>query len=255
MAAAPTVRELNSLIAELGQSILPQKQLIDADIARTEMSGAAQEAGLGAAKDKEFKGIGQRAQNKGMFFSGFAPNEEAEYTGGTYLPALAALQATIAQTRSSLLGKKADLDADIFGKAFQTRENDINAKNTWESEQERRAWEADQARIERESRAAEAEKDRRASLAAAASKSSASAAPKLTKNARGGWDVSEGYDLAGYARATGADLITLLSQGDAEDRRAAGWYMEKINKYGTENADKYFQELQRDRPTAFYRGG
>lgn len=77
----------------------------------------------------------------------------------------------------------------------------------------------------------------------------------LTKNSRGGWEVGGGLDLAGYARATGADLITLLLQGDAEDRQAAKWYLEKINKYGTRDADKYFQELQQDRPTAFYRGG
>lgn len=79
--------------------------------------------------------------------------------------------------------------------------------------------------------------------------------PTLTKNKQGGWEVSGGLDLAGYARATGADLITLLLQGDKQDRQAANWYLEKINKYGSENADKYFQELQRDRPTAFYRGG
>ena len=88
-----------------------------------------------------------------------------------------------------------------------------------------------------------------------ASQRASSAEPTLTKNKRGGWEVSGGYDLAGYARATGKDLITLLLQGDKKDRQAAKWYLEKINKYGPANADKYFEELQRDRPTAFYRGG
>lgn len=91
--------------------------------------------------------------------------------------------------------------------------------------------------------------------AAALKTSGGGAKPTLTKNKQGGWEVSGGLDLAGYARATGADLITLLLQGDKQDRQAANWYLEKINKYGSENADKYFQELQRDRPTAFYRGG
>lgn len=92
-------------------------------------------------------------------------------------------------------------------------------------------------------------------LARQKASSSGSGVPTLSKNKRGGWNVSGGYDLAGYSRATGADLITLLLQGDEQDRQAANWYLEKLNKYGTKDADKYFQELQRDRPTAFYRGG
>lgn len=256
--AAPVVRDLQSLISEIGQSIQPQNQLLDQSIVANDNAGVAQEAGLGAKQTQAFKGIEQGAQNKGMFFSGFSPDQQAQYTSTTYLPALAELQRTIAGARAGLLGKKADLQTDVYNKAFQTRENDVSAKNTYDAEQERRAWEAEQARVAAERAAIEAEKDRQASARAAsvrASSNTKAAAPTLTKNKNGGWDVSGGYDLAGYARATGADLITLLSQGDAQDRQAAKWYQEKISKYGNADADKYFAELQRDRPTAFYRGG
>lgn len=256
--AAPVVQNLQDLIAELGKSVDPQKALIDQSIVANTNAGAAQEQGLAANKDTSFKQIDQNAQNKGMYFSGFSPDEQAKYTAGTYLPALANLQATIAGTRASLLGKKADLDTDIYQKAFSTRENQTNQKNAYEQEQERRVWEAEQARIQRDAAAAEAEKDRRAAASNAAASRSASnpALPTLAKNKVGGWEVSDpNMDLAGYARASGKDLITLLLQGDAKDQQAANWYLEKINKYGADRAPEFFAQLQKDRPTAFYRGG
>lgn len=256
--AAPVVQDLQALIAELGQSITPQKALIDQSIEANTNAGAAQEQGLGAQRDTAFKQIDQGAQNKGMYFSGASPDEQYKYTAGTYLPALANLQATIASTRAGLLGKKADLDTDVYQKAFSTRENQTNQLNAYNNEQEARAFQAEQARIAREAAAAEAEKDRRAAASTAAANRAASnpAVPTLSKNKAGGWEVSDsGMDLAGYARATGKDLITLLLQGDAKDRQAANWYLEKINKYGADRAPEFFAQLQKDRPTAFYRGG
>lgn len=87
--------------------------------------------------------------------------------------------------------------------------------------------------------------------------------PTATKKKGGGYVVSGDYDLAGYAKATGKDLITLLSQGDEKDKQAARWYSDKIRKYAsTDNSDlnaqrasQFFYELQQDRPTAFYKGG
>lgn len=256
--AAPVVQNLQDLIAELGASVNPQKALIDQSIEANTNAGAAQEAGLGAQRDTAFKQIDQGAQNRGMYFSGQAPDEQYKYTASTYLPALANLQATIASTRASLMGKKADLDTDVFNRAFSTRENQQNQLNAFNTEAQRREWEAEQARINREFQAAEAEKERRSAASIAASNRAAAnpAAPTLSKNKAGGWEVSDpNMDLAGYARATGKDLITLLLQGDSKDRQAANWYLEKINKYGADRAPEFFSQLQKDRPTAFYRGG
>lgn len=254
----PQVRDLQALIAEYGKAYDPQRALIDADINANAASGQAQEAGLDAKKTTAFKQIGQNSQNKGMFFSGFSPNEEATYTAGTYLPALAQLQATIAATRSSLLGKKADIETDVYNKAFNTREQDVAAKNNWQTEQERRAWQAEQDRINREFQASENAKQRSAS--AASSRASAGPSLELRRNSAGGYDVyedgqkSKNYDLAGYAQATGKDLINLLANGDAQDRQAAKYYNDNI-RLGRGQAYALDRLMNYDRKTAFYLGG
>lgn len=171
----PQVRDLQALIAEQTAALQPQFQLLDQDIQTNAQAGAAQEQGLEAKKTKAFKNIGQAAQDRGMFFSGFAPNEEAEYTAGTYLPALAQLQATIAQTRSQLLGKKAELGKSAFDTAFQTREGDIGAKRTWDAQETQRRWEEQQAALDRDFKAKESAKDRAAAAAAASRSSGVSA--------------------------------------------------------------------------------
>lgn len=145
MAAAPQVRELKNLVTELNKSIDPQNKLIDESITANATAGQAQELGLAAKKDTAFENIVQGSQDKGMMFSGFTPDEQAKYTAGTYLPALAQLQATIAETRSNLLGKKADLSASVYNKAFDTRENDITAKRGWDMQQARNEFEQQQA--------------------------------------------------------------------------------------------------------------
>jgi hypothetical protein len=173
----PQVRDLQTLIAEQKQAVLPQQQLIDESIAANANAGQAQEQGLAATKVNEFKAIGQRAQNKGMFFSGFTPNEEAQYTAGTYLPALAQLQATIAQTRSGLVGKKLDLDKGAFDAATGIREGDINRADEWNKTETQRAWQSHQDEVQRQFTADQNAKDR-AAAAASASKSKSKASPE-----------------------------------------------------------------------------
>jgi len=170
MASAPQVRDLNQLIGELGQAYIPQKTQIDQDIQAAENSGQAQEAGLGATQKQQFGQIEQKAQNKGMFFSGFSPDEQAKYTSTVYLPALANLRSTIAATRSQLLGKKANIDSQIANQAFTVREGDVAAQRAWQQQQEQMAFQAEQARLAREAAARENAANRRASAAPAAPK-------------------------------------------------------------------------------------
>lgn len=148
--AAPTVRDLNSLVNEIGAAYKPQQALLDTDISNAEKFNTQAVAGVDAAKTGAFGQIEQGAQNKGMFFSGFSPDAQAQYTAGTYLPKLAELQQTLAQTRSSLLGKKADINTDISNKAFTTREGDVNALRAWQQAEADRAFQIEQARLERE---------------------------------------------------------------------------------------------------------
>jgi hypothetical protein len=174
----PAVRDLQSLIKTQTDALAPQQELIDKSIASNDASGGAQEAGLAAKKDQAFTDITQGAQNKGMFFSGFSPDEQAKYTAGTYLPALAQLQSTIAQTRASLLGKKADLNKGAFDVATQQYENDRKVLADWNamtaqqqftaSEAEKsRAFEAQQNLTKMQSAERIAAADRNAKAAAA----------------------------------------------------------------------------------------
>lgn len=181
--AAPTVRNLNKLVTEIGKSIQPQQKLLDEQIVSNATAGKAQEAGLEAKKVQEFENIEQGAQNKGMYFSGFSPDEQAKYTSGTYLPALAQLQQTIAQTRSELLGKKADLNSNVFDKAFSTREGDVAAVRDWSKMNAQQQFDARQAQLTRDFQATESSRDR-AAAAANAANSKASPADVLDADRR-----------------------------------------------------------------------
>ena len=163
--AAPQVRELQSLIDQYSASFNPQKQLIDADLAGLDTAGTAQAAGLDARQKKAFGQIEQNASNKGMFFSGFSPDAQASYTADTYLPELAKLQSTIAQGRSALLGKRADIESQARTSALGAQENDLAAKTAYEQMQEQQAFQAEQARLTREASAIENSKSRAASAA------------------------------------------------------------------------------------------
>lgn len=148
--AAPQVRKLNNIISELGKGVAGQKAQIDADILRSEQSGVAQQEGLAAQQKQAFGQIEQAASNKGMLFSGFSPDAQAEYTSTTYLPALAKLQEAIASTRAGLLGKKTDIDSDVYARAVGIRESDIGAKRSWDiSDADRRAAKAEAERNRR----------------------------------------------------------------------------------------------------------
>lgn len=141
----PQVRDLQSLIQTQNQALQPQYDIIDQSITQNAASGDAQIAGLDAAKTGAFKQIDQGAQNKGMFFSGFSPDAQAGYTASTYLPALAQLQGTIASTRTSLLGKKADLGKGAFDAAIGQQESDRKVLNDWNTMTAQQQFQASQA--------------------------------------------------------------------------------------------------------------
>jgi hypothetical protein len=145
--AAPAVQNLQDIIGQISAAYQPQKDLIDQSIKANDTSGTAQVAGLGAKKDQAFSDITQKGNDRGMFFSGFAPDQQAKYTGSTYLPALANLQNTIASTRNSLLGKKAGLDTAANTQAFTVHEGQVKGAQAWQDQQDAAA-RAEAARVE-----------------------------------------------------------------------------------------------------------
>lgn len=175
----PQVRDLNNLVDTLKTGAQGQFDQINADLAANDTAGAAQIAGLDAKKTRAFGDIEQGAQNKGMFFSGFSPDSQARYTADTYLPALAQLQQTIAGTRSQLLGKKADLNASVFDKAFSTQENDRSVLADWNKMTAQQQFDASEADKQRAFTAQQNERDRAVSTANSA-RSNAGPAQKDT---------------------------------------------------------------------------
>lgn len=182
---SPQVRDLQGLITEQRAALAPQYGLIDESIAQNATAGEAQVAGLDATRKKTFGNIEQAAQDKGMFFSGFSPDAQAEYTASTYLPAVAQLQATIAQTRSQLLGKKAELDKGAFDTAFNAREGDLKVLADWNQMTAQQQFQASQADKDRVFQAQEAEKNRQSDARIAAANRAASAPKDISGVVRG----------------------------------------------------------------------
>lgn len=225
--AAPQIRDLQSLIDQYSASFNPQKQLIETDLAGLDAAGTAQEQGLAAKQNTAFKNIEQTAQNKGMFFSGFSPDAQASYTADTYLPALAQLQATIAQGRSSLLGKRADIDSQARTQAINAQEGDRQALTAYEQMQQQQAFQAEQARLEREAAAAENAKNRSASAANSKSKTPTQAQFLVS--------AFSGYDPDTMKFYTEREVIPALKANyglsDAEAKRLA--YTYRKSAYGS----------------------
>lgn len=163
----PQVRDLQAVIGQIGQSVIPMKQQIDADIAANEQYGTAQLAGLEAKKVKGFQQIDQNAQNKNMFFSGLSADDQAEYLSDTYLPAVAQLQNTIATTRSGLLKEKLGLDQNVFDKSWTAVEGDRAVLADWNKMTAQQQFEASEADKQRVWQAQQNEKDRATSLSSA----------------------------------------------------------------------------------------
>lgn len=172
--AAPVVQSVNDIVNELKPSIQAQSDLYDQQIADNDTYGKAQVAGIEAKKTKAFGQIEQQAQNKGMYFSGFSPEEQAGYTSDTYLPALASLQKSINDTRTSILGQKNSLMTDIFNKAYDTNQTQQGRMFDYNQQQDSFAFQASESEKERSFQAQQAAADRAAQAAVASVKASSS---------------------------------------------------------------------------------
>lgn len=158
--AAPVVQSLEDVIKQIQTAYKPQQDQLDSLVAQNETSATGQIQGLDAAKTQAFNGIAQAATNKGMTFSGFTPNEQATYTGATYLPALAKLQDTITSTRNSLFGKKADLVTTGNLQANDVHSGQVSALQAYNDAQEKLAQQLAAEERQRAFTAAESAKDR-----------------------------------------------------------------------------------------------
>lgn len=213
----PQVRELNSIVNTLQQGVAGQKTELDNSLVAEEQWGEAQKAGIEAKKTKAFGQIEQTAQDKNMFFSGFSPDAQASYTADTYLPALADLTRTIAQTRSNVLMKKAEIDTDVFNKAFSAQEQDRAVLADWNKMTAEQQFSASEAEKQRVWQAQQNEQDRAVSTANART-AAGPAQPQMSiqDKVRAMLDAATGEDgkvnpgvwqnVAAYASANGLNF-------------------------------------------------
>jgi hypothetical protein len=245
--AAPVVQDLSQLMAELDPAYSQSRNLINQQISTIPGQTSAAVAGLDAAKTNAFRDIQSGANSRGMAFGGIPLEEQGRYLGEKYLPARAQVEQGGQQQQMTLMQALANLEQDRYKTALTTQQRQQSELGAYNQTAEDRAFRAQQAALDRS--------------ASASSRAATNPNLDLRKNSQGGWDVYENgakstnYDLAGYARATGKDLLQLLAQGDQRDKQAAQWYMDKVNKYGAKDSAKYLEELKRDRSTAFYLGG
>lgn len=129
--SAPTVQKLGDIMQELQPSVQGQIDVIGQQKEANAGIYEAQRAGLDATKTQEFNTINTQATGRGMAFSGIPLNEQAEYLSTKYLPGV---QASHAQQNADSLAydrQTADLNANVFNKAFDWRNQQVLTLNDW----------------------------------------------------------------------------------------------------------------------------
>lgn len=222
----------------------PQRAVIAQQRAALEPQMQAQISALEQAKINAYRDIGTTARARGMQFSGFSPEQEARYTGATYLPALANVKAQYAAGMTALDKALADI-----GLAQGTQ-----ALNIYQTEKTR-AQEQEQWQREMDWKTREAELNRRATSAGGGGGGSTrTGAVKATMQQRGdrGFDFTDAngnaISAARYAELTGQGIGTVLyAMGQAGDSYAQQLYNQLANDpffgKGDEDYDNRVKEL------------
>ncbi len=104
----------------------PQTNLIQSQIDALPGQEQATLSSLDQAKVNAFRDIGESANAKGVLFSGFTPDQQAQYIGTKYLPAYAEAKTATANAKTSLLSKINDIN---FQRS-QAAQGTVNAAQT-----------------------------------------------------------------------------------------------------------------------------
>lgn len=83
----------------------------------------AQKSALEQARVNAFRNISNTASSRGMAFSGFTPEMEAQYTGTTFLPAMANLETQQLKGKQSLIDAINAANAERYAKAMGLSES------------------------------------------------------------------------------------------------------------------------------------
>lgn len=122
-------RALNDILTELNSVYQPQKDLYNKQISEIDPAMQAEDKGLQAQQQDSFNQITQGANRRGLLFSGIPLQEQAQYTGSQYLPAVANLKAKYAQQRFNLQDALAKINQDQYQSAYGIYNNEVNQDN------------------------------------------------------------------------------------------------------------------------------
>ena len=132
----PKVQSFEEIMAELNPLYDPSRQAINNQITNVQQQQLPGVNAINNQKNLEFENIAQTAQNRGVFFGGFQPNEQAKYVGSTFLPAMAQLQSGINTQTNNLTGQLAELDAGVRTAAQTRQGQQATAMAAWEQQQQ-----------------------------------------------------------------------------------------------------------------------
>lgn len=243
MATAPTVQNLDDIIASLNPAYQQSTDLINQETAAVPAKYDAQRSALGAAKVQGFDTINNSATGRGLSFSGIPLDEQAKYLSTTYLPGLQTADANQNADQLALQKSLADLNLTKSNQALGIRQTQQSALDTYLQQQAQNEFTAQQAALDRAASAASA-----ASSSSGGSSSSSSSGGYFTKpTANGGTTF---YDPNGnpitaaqYISANGGssgDLINFLqNDADPTSQKALAY----VQKYGIDAAKSKYSYI------------
>jgi len=128
---------LSDIYNSLNTAYNPQRDLYNSQIAGLGAQTDAQVQGLGQQKQNAFNDITNGANANGMFYSGAPEQEQQRYVGGTYLPALANLQANASNQKYGLEQALAGVGVNQTNQANQIYQNQVgqDAQNNYYNQQ------------------------------------------------------------------------------------------------------------------------
>lgn len=116
----PPVPSYQDAYNQLASVYDPQVNSVNSQIAQLQPLQNAQQKGLDQAKINAFRDITNTANQRGMLFSGFSPDQQAQYVGTKYLPAVANLKQSFLNQRTTLLDKINAINAQRSQQATST---------------------------------------------------------------------------------------------------------------------------------------
>lgn len=146
-------RELSDIIKELNVVYNPLRDTArnsyNTEIPIVDSEMTAESAGLEQAKKDTFGEIENRANRRGMFFSGIPLKEQAQYTGREFLPAVASLKNRYASRKNQLFDAMmktiAGYDAEESNRAMGIRSDELRQDEERRQFEARMAFEREQA--------------------------------------------------------------------------------------------------------------